>query len=249
MSGQTFKARVITTFSSKGRRPAQEDHLLIDREKGIFVVADGFGGALPGAAAAQVACESVRSFLFKEAGDLEATLPFILRTYFSLAGNVLFNSLIHANKNVLTLNKGKNVHEKGGASVIAGFLDGDLLALAHVGLCTGWMCRDGKLVELVHPRSFGRLVNPFQEIVPEEHRVPLISLGTAEDLEPEIVEHRVRPGDWIILNTDGIERGILHEMALIQQRKLGPEEASSAVQSLLNQKTYQDNASLALVVI
>jgi serine/threonine protein phosphatase PrpC len=111
------------------------------------------------------------------------------------------------------------------------------------------MLRDGKLIELVNPRSYGRLSNPFLAVVPEEHRVPLISLGTAEDLEPEIIESKVRRGDWIILNTDGIENDIFKEIALIQGKKLNSEEASAAVQNLLNQKSYQDNASLALVII
>src|SRR5690348_26492 len=108
--------RAVVTFMSKGVRAGQEDFLLVDKEKNIFVVADGFGGPVPGAEAAKAACEAVRSFLFKEAGDREATLPFVLRTYFSLAGNVLFNSLIHANKKLKDANRKKNVHEKGGAS-------------------------------------------------------------------------------------------------------------------------------------
>src|SRR4051812_39855735 len=85
------KFRSVSVYTAKGARPAQEDHALALQEKGIVVVADGFGGPMPGAAASKAACEGVRDFLVREAGDLEATLPFVLRSYFSLAGNVLFN--------------------------------------------------------------------------------------------------------------------------------------------------------------
>src|SRR3954465_8571806 len=127
--------RSVTVFQSTGTRPFQEDQVIAQRERGIFIVAAGFGGPVAGLAAAKTACEEVRNFLFKEAGDRDATLPFVLRRKFSLAGNVLFNALIHPNRKIANPNRKKNVNERGGASVVAGFLDGNLLALANVGAC------------------------------------------------------------------------------------------------------------------
>ena len=214
------------------------------QEKGIFVVADGFGGPGPGAQAAKAACEAVRGFLIKEAGDLESTLPFVLRSYFSLAGNVLFNALIHANRKVSALNKGKNVHERGGASVLAGYMDGDLLALANVGACSAWLLRGGTGAELVTPRTYGRLSNPFAVRLGgsgEERRVPpLMAVGVAEDLEPEIFEYRVRPGDWLLFHTDGIAAETRSRIAALQKEgAFARPQASEALISLLNQASYQ----------
>ena len=240
--------QAISTFTSKGRRPTQEDHLLVDREKGMFIIADGFGGQGPGQQAAKIACESVQHFLFKEAGDLEATLPFVLKNYFSLAGNVLFNSLIFANNKVNAFNKGKNIHEKGGASVLAGFIDGDLLALANVGVCSGWLFRDGKSIELVVPRSFGQLRNPFTIDSEMEYRVPLIAIGMYENLEPEIVEYRIRPGDWLVLNTDGIVSQVIEQIAVIQNKDQGLAGAAQEVGRYLNSIQFEDNASISLVI-
>jgi protein phosphatase len=244
----TVRIRAITTFSSKGTRPAQEDHVLSVQDKGIFVVADGFGGPGPGAQASKAACEAVRSFLIKEAGDREATLPFVLRSYFSLAGNVLFNALIHANRKVTLLNKGKNVHERGGASLLAGYMDGDLLALANVGGCSAWLLRGGTGAELVTPRTYGRLSNPFALELGEELRAPLMAVGMAEDLEPEIFEYRVRSGDWLLFHTDGIPAETRSRIAALQKEGLSPSRASEALVSLLNQAAYQDNAACSLVI-
>jgi PPM family protein phosphatase len=244
------KVRAITTFSSKGTRPAQEDHLLSVQEKGIFVVADGFGGPMPGASAAKAACEAVRGFLVKEAGDEDATMPFVLRSYFSLAGNVLFNALIHANRKVRALNRGKSVHERGGASVIAGYMDGDLLALANVGGCSAWLIREGLGVELVTPRTYGRLSDPFEAEQGgfEEGRVPLMSIGVAEDLEPEIFEYRVRPGDWLFFQTDGISADARSGIVALQKEGLAAPQASDALISLLNLSSFHDNAACSLVI-
>jgi PPM family protein phosphatase len=243
------------TFLNPGGRSVQEDFVLSNREKGIFVVADGFGGAQPGALASKTASEEVQRFLFKEAGDLDATLPFVLRSYFSLAGNVLFNALIHANRKVMALNKGKNVHEKGGSSVVAAFLDGDLLALANVGVCSASVIRDGRARELVTPRSYGRLVDPFgkKEEGPQID-APLMALGISEDLEPEIFEYRVRPGDWIILHTDGLTSDFMSELANLNRGSLPGVgiDALGADFGIEIQKTFElsvskDNAAATLI--
>jgi serine/threonine protein phosphatase PrpC len=246
-----MRLKAVSVFSSKGSRPAQEDHVLCVQDKGIFVIADGFGGPTPGAQAAKTACEAVRGFLFKEAGDREATLPFVLRSYFSLAGNVLFNALIHANHKVRGLNRGKGIHERGGASVLAGYMDGDLLALANVGGCTAWLLREGVGAELVTPRTYGRLCDPFAlDTQPDQGqlKVPLMAVGMSDDLEPEIFEYRVRSGDWLIFHTDGISALLRNQITAIQLEKPSTQQASERVVSLLNQSEYEDNASLSLVI-
>lgn len=240
--------RAVSTFTSQGARPAQEDHVLAAQEQGIFVVADGFGGPGPGVRAARAACEAVRGFLIKEAGDQDATLPFVLRSYFSLAGNVLFNALMHANAKLTQLNHGKGIHERGGASVIASYLDGDLLALANVGACSAWLARDGRAAELVIPKTYGRLANPFEASARPEAGSPLMALGTASDLEPEIIECRVRPGDWLLLHTDGIRPETRAELARLQAAGMGAEVAAEAAISLLNGVDYEDNAACSLVI-
>jgi serine/threonine protein phosphatase PrpC len=245
----SIRARAVTTFMSKGPCPAQEDHVLVDRDRGIFVVADGFGGPIPGAAAAKTACEAVRSFLFKEAGDLEATLPFELRTYFSLAGNVLFNSLIHANRKIAALNQGKDVHEKGGASVLAGFIDGDLLAIANVGVCSAWLVRNGQAVELVMPRSFGRLCDPFAQEKSTDWQIPLIALGMSSDLEPEIFEYKIKVGDWLIISSDGVGPEVQDRLRGLQNLGDDPQKSIKKATEILNQGKYQDNASISLVIL
>jgi protein phosphatase len=224
------------SFLNIGQRPIQEDAVLANQEKGIFVVADGFGGAGAGTLAAKTACAEIEKFLFKEAGDLEATLPFVLRSYFSLAGNVLFNALIHANRKIVELNKGKNIHEKGGASAIAAFLDGDLLAIANVGSCSASVVRDGKTQELVTPRSYGRLVDPFGD---SKVDAPLMALGMSEDLEPEIFEYRIKAGDVLIFHTDGVPS------ILIQS--LGGASFNTQARDILENASYHDNAAVAII--
>lgn len=249
--------QAVTIFSTQGNRPGLENHVLVDEDKGIFVLSDGLGGPGPGFEAAKISCEAVKGFLFKEAGDQDATFPFELRSYFSLAGNVLFNSLLHANQKVLSFNRGKSVHEKGGASVLAGYIDEGLLALANVGNCTAWLIREGRSIELVIPRSYGRLVNSFRADIPLDERVPLMTLGMSRDLEPEICEFRVYPGDWIFMHTEGLPSG-LHEQIFDVQRAQGGEGglvgditqwASQRVFELLNHGSFDSDLTASLIIL
>jgi serine/threonine protein phosphatase PrpC len=248
--GRNSASRIQATvqFSSQGSLNSQEDHVLSRQERGVFVVADGFGGTGPGAQAAKISCESVIGFLQKEAGDLEATLPFVLRSYYSLAGNVLFNALIHANRQVLRLNEQKNVHEKGGASVIAGFMDEDLLALAHVGACGAWLFRNGVGTELVTSRTYARLCDPFVKEVSDGTAVPLMALGISQDFEPEIVELRVKTSDWLLLQSDGINEGVRKGLGEIQRRNLPTAQAVEEIDKYLRHCRYIDNATAAITL-
>ena len=248
MRNSHLAAISVSTFVSKGSRPAQEDHILCDQEKNIFIVADGFGGPVPGSTASKMACEAVRTFLFKEAGDLEATLPFHLRSYFSLPGNVLFNAFIHANRKLTAHNKGKNVHECGGASVIAGFMDGDLLAIANAGVCTAWLYREGKAIELVAPRSYAKLCDPFLLEALAENQVPLMALGLVPDLEPEIFEVRLRSGDWVVFATDGVSPRVMSQISGIKQTNSTPKAVGSEFTEMLKKEEFKDNCALSLVI-
>ncbi|MBC7386617.1 MAG: protein phosphatase 2C domain-containing protein [Cryobacterium sp.] len=234
--------RSLTLFSTQGDHPLQEDFILAKKERGLFVIADGFGGGDAGGRASKVACESVLGFLEKEAGDHDATLPFVLRRYYSLAGNVLFNALIHANRKVFEHNVSKTANFRGGSSVLAAFLDEDLFALANIGGCSAWLMREGLATELVAPRTYARLVDPFSVDPRPDEAIPLMAMGMTEDLEPEVVEFRIRSGDWLLLQTDGVRAEIRDELQRLQLESpaFDPEE-------FLRARTFSDNSTFAFL--
>lgn len=256
MSVPVSSVRSTSVLLSAGTRGVQEDFVLSEAHKGFFVLADGFGGAQggPGMTASKTACECVRDFLVREARDRDATLPFVLRSYFSLAGNVLFNSIIHANRSLLKLNRGKSVHERGGASLIAGYLDGSLLAIANVGVCSARLYRGGEVRELVIPRSYRTFAEPFALSEANEFPdVPLMALGVAEDLEPEIFEYRLQPGDWLVFYSDGVSDHFLQEVGQFKATSENSSGKCAEVQNELKNRfeaqSFRDNASILLVIL
>ncbi len=190
-------------FQVQGQALTQEDYFELNPERGIFIIADGFGGAA-GKRASEIAVKSVREFLHQEAGDLDATLPFELRPYYSLAGNVLFNAISFANQKILQMNQGRAPLESGGASLSAGYLEGRLLALANVGSNRVHLKRGNQVKEVVSPKSLLRQVNPIDD-EGEGDEIPLMSFGTAKSLEPEITEIELREGDQVFFQTSGVK--------------------------------------------
>jgi len=255
VSKRKLLPQAVAMFSEKGARVCQEDTAYANQSRGVFVVADGFGGPHAGFGAAELACESVKHFLEKEAGDLDATLPFVLRSYYTLAGNVLFNALVLANRKLIRENRKKNIHEKGGASVVAGYIHGDELALANAGVCSVALIREGRIKELMVPRSYERFLNPMASSVDpnaplgrSDHAVPLMALGLSDDLEPEILECRIQKGDWVIFFSDGASPDVFENLAVLNKSGIAPKEGAEEAVNFLSLSKFDDNLSLILAI-
>ncbi|RYZ73315.1 MAG: hypothetical protein EOP09_02100 [Proteobacteria bacterium] len=120
-------------------------------------------------------------------------------------------------------------------------MDEDLMALANVGNCSVWLIRQGQAKELVTPRSYARLVDPFCEDPSIDRAIPLMAMGMSEDLEPEIIEFRVKKGDWLLLQTDGVTRearDVLRDLQL---------KGEHQIEGRLNELKFEENGTLALV--
>lgn len=231
--------RWVEGFQLQGGLPVQEDYFEINADRGIFILADGFGGST-GKIAAEIAVKAVRQFLEQEAGDLDATLPFELRPYYSLAGNVLFNAIAFANQKLIQFNRDKNWMNSGGASLIAGYLEGRLLAVANVGTCNLHLWRQGKSKEILVPRSLAKQVNPFADEIAEGAAIPLISLGTARQLEPEIVEIEIREGDQLCFQTAPVQAALRDQLFQLNSN----EGLSQIVDGLGSSGAVQANSSV-----
>ena len=233
-------------FSSQGARPLHEDAVVCDLEKQVFAVADGFGGGPAGIQAARLSCDSARAFLAREARDPDATMPFVLKQYYSLAGNVLFNAVLYANQQVQAWNSKRAVGARGGASLTAAFLDGQALAIAQVGGTRAYLLRQGHLEALTEPRSYSSFCDPADR---EGGRrdAPLMAIGVTADVEPEIREYRVESGDWIVLCTDGIAESRIAEFGarIREATEATHSEAllGAMVEDFWRSQLYADNAS------
>src|SRR5262249_27764866 len=116
------------------------------------------------------------------------------------------------------------------------------------------MFRAGRVAELVLPRSYARLRNPTGEPSADgvdDLKAPLMAVGVSDDLEPEIFEYQIQPGDWLLLHTDGLGADVRAKLLALHQetpREAPEETVAQDAQRILAESEFGENASIALIV-
>lgn len=161
-------------------RSRNEDDLLVSRERGLFVVADGLGGHPAGDVASRMAVATLDEL----DGDALANDP----------ATQLEDALHEAHAAISEAGQ-RNPEQQGmGTTAVAAWTDGQRMVLASVGDSRAYRLRDGALQQVttddVWEAAFGRTLTQ--------------ALGGSEQITPEIVELDLDPGDRILLCTDGL---------------------------------------------
>lgn len=237
-------------------RPLNEDAYLTVPERQLFGVADGFGGNGVGDVAAKKSLELVKHFVEYGLGDSEVTLPFVYRSYYTAGANLVFNAFLHSNQQLYTENKKRHINGRGGASVMFAFFEGRHMTLANAGLCSAHLIRRGRVQSLVKPRSYNALKGTFQGSWNTKWAFPLMAMGLAPDLEPEIVELKVEKGDVIILATDGVYPRLTEEdfsecFSILKSKDsldLAIQQENQRLMDLAKHKGNTDNQALISLV-
>ena len=228
----------------QGRRQAMEDFVLVDNQRGVFAVADGFGGKGLGNQAAKIACDATAEFLKREGGDEDATLPFEMRKYYSLTANILLNAVLHASRRVF---QSKRV---AGCSLVSAYVEFNHCAIASIGTCSATLVREGKSQRIVVPQSYGRFLDPTNESWvsgADGMDAPMMALGVQEDIEPQLVEFRLHPGDLLVLHSDGFSVDLQDQAIQAWVSQDTATERFGALKELLESADFEDNSSILLI--
>ena len=157
----------------------------------VMVVADGVGGNVGGAVAAALAAESVSRATVED--DLAAAVA---------AANTRLADAVAADPQLAGM----------ATTLTAVALTGTELTVAHVGDSRAYLFRDGRLRQLTHDQTLVQSLVDAGVIDAEQARThPLRSVvlgalhGRDDDLAHlEVGRHEVRPGDRILLCSDGL---------------------------------------------
>ncbi len=184
-------------FTSPGREDRRnEDAVLGEVDLGLFAVADGVGRTVHAAEAARTALAGLR------AGLLGGAAPPPGDTAWDKAR--LIAGVQEAHRRVRTL-----AEERGGsaaATLLAAWVVRGWVTFAHVGDGAAWLWRE-TVLERVCGADPGDLATAT--VVRDRlHRAEaglLQAIGVDDrPVVPRIVERRWRPGDWLLLATDGV---------------------------------------------
>ena len=233
----------IAYASDVGRvREDNEDSVLTDALP-LVAVADGMGGHEGGEVASQLALEQLKAWKDRlSAGDDPSGQ---LREAFTDAHRAVFDKG-RAEQNLAGM----------GTTLTAGWIDGDKMTLAHVGDSRAYLLRGGKLRQLTQDQTVaqewvrrGRLSEDEAATSPHRH-ILLQAIGAdTDDLDIEMGSVRLRPGDRILLASDGLY-GMVHDADEIRDllvSNVDPDEACRALVEAANRAGGEDNISVVIV--
>src|SRR5947209_12375378 len=176
-----------------GRQRRENEDSAIARAP-MFVVADGMGGARAGEVASEIAIESFQDGL-PESGSPEQELAERVR---------------EANRAIYDRASQEPELQGMGTTLTAAYLDDANLAVAHVGDSRAYLFRDGELRRLTQDHSLvdelvrrGKLTEAQAAEHPQRSIITR-ALGPEPTVEVDTWTYPVRPGDVLLLCSDGL---------------------------------------------
>ncbi|HEY7188056.1 MAG TPA: protein phosphatase 2C domain-containing protein [Vicinamibacterales bacterium] len=184
--------------SHPGRRPTNEDSMLVDSGRGLFIVADGMGGHNAGEVASELAVRTIGEFL----GDVGAD------------GRIHLDQAIKAaNEEILATAAGQSDYAGMGTTVVAALFTNEHAYFANVGDSRAYVWRSGGLTRLTRDDSWlsaameGAGEASAIEHHPMKHVLTKV-VGLRPELQPIVAEFEFRIGDVLLLCTDGVHGAV-----------------------------------------
>ena len=221
------------------KRKINEDSILAETERGLWVVADGMGGHDAGEVASAMVTDALRC------------LPMALNID-ALTDNAV-ETIRSVNRELIDLARSSERKQTIGTTVVG-------IAIAEASFRCFWMgdsraylLRDGEISRLSHDHSLVQNLVDAGMIKPEEaeahENANLITraVGVAETAEVDVVSGDARPGDLFLLASDGLTRVVPDdEIAAELQRSSLAQAADNLIETVLA-RGAPDNVSLIAV--
>jgi serine/threonine protein phosphatase PrpC len=188
-------------------RASNEDAYAVEPELGLFLVADGMGGAQAGERASAIAVETIVQRI-RQAGA--ARTP-----------ESLVEAIQLANRNVLEQAAAYPEYEGMGTTVVAVLLDPPSGHVASVGDSRLYLYREAQLERVTSDQTWvnevGRRLGLTEEQIQVHpfRNVLTMAVGAREKIEVRQYKLELRPGDLLLLCSDGLH-GVIEEQGLAE---------------------------------
>ncbi|MEO8700022.1 MAG: Stp1/IreP family PP2C-type Ser/Thr phosphatase [Kofleriaceae bacterium] len=179
-------------------RTTNEDSMIVDPMRGLYVVLDGMGGANAGDVASQMARDAIRDFVIQRRG----TLP---------PRQLLEGAIQTASASVFAASQSNRERHGMGTTVVACLVvDPKHVIVAHVGDSRGYLLRNGRLQALTRDHTIVEELVDRGLLTPDEaerhpyKNVLSRNLGARPECRIDVIELELKPGDRVLLCSDGL---------------------------------------------
>jgi len=250
-----MRLRVGAATDTGRVRPLNEDAYASRVEQGLFVVCDGMGGAQSGEVASGLAVQSVMDSLGGTAPDpagSDAAPP----AGYRLQTIRLADAVRLANRRVYD-HAQQNVCDAGmGTTLIGAWVADGIVSLAHVGDSRAYLWRDGGIEPLTQDHSLvdaqvrAGLLTREESLQSAQQNVLLRSLGLEPEVDVDVDEVPLRPGDYLLLCSDGLTR-MMPDPALAEviSRVRDPQRICDELIETANRNGGVDNITAVVVEV
>lgn len=242
------------------RRKSNEDSFAISEDGALFVVADGMGGHAAGEVASRLAVESIERHISGTDPRKEPTLPASFRSpggdeaVLPAPARRVLNAIRLANQEIVRSVRKDSSMRGMGTTVVIAYVHGSRAYIGSVGDSRAYLVRDRSLRQLTSDHTLvneqvraGALSSQEARHHPARN-ILTRAVGSQEDVEADLVEMDLRPGDTVLLCSDGLTT--MAEDADILKTVLAhpddPETACRALVDLANERGGDDNVTVVL---
>jgi len=242
--------------SDVGRvRTNNEDAFRIVEAQNLFILSDGMGGEAHGEVASAMAVDTIAKYCAEpsEAKDEGVTLHGSALESWGPQTKKLQNAVFQANFAIYQSAQEHPEQRGMGATLTAGWVNGNKLSLAHVGDSRAYLLRAGSLQQLSSDHSLVAeqvrrgILTPQQAEESDMQSVLLRALGAHPEVDVDVEEIDLIPRDVLLFCSDGLTRMVTEpEIAGTLQAETDPVAAAQKLVDLANERGGLDNVTVVV---
>jgi len=203
------KLEIVNQSDVGRKRPHNEDSTITDGRNGLVILADGMGGYKAGEVASALA---VTNILYGVTQGLKKIKKGQTdeNTGFCNESLVIRESVVQTNADIYNTAKEDPQCQGMGTTIVVGLFHNNILSIAHVGDSRLYLLRNNYLQQVTKDHSLiQELIDRGLYTSEEAHantpkNLVTRAMGIEANVEVDLVEERVLPGDIYLLCSDGL---------------------------------------------
>jgi len=238
---------VSAGYTHRGKRPNNEDSFAADDRHGIYIVADGMGGARGGDMASRLLAAEVMEYVSSRFDRDENA---------ETESGLVAEAIRYANGHINEIALRGEVHAGMGTTAVVCIVRGGTLYAGWVGDSRAYFLRGGKIKRLTKDHSYvqslldsGLITEEEAREHPERHVITR-AVGVESDVAVDLVSISLREGDMVILCSDGVH-GVLDDRLMENILKVTRDftEKSRTLVERAIEKGGDDNATALVIAV
>ncbi len=192
-------------------RSLNEDNILVDEEKQIFLLADGMGGHNAGEEASEIAVNTMWNELkSRTADEIKETIEALEKADTPPLLGILEQAVLKTNKEIWKQAQSNSNKSGMGTTLVASIVQDEFAFFAFVGDSRAYLISERMIQQISEDHSLVAQLVKSNAITAEEAKthpyknVIIRSLGSNTEIKPDLLCLAMQPDDVYLLCSDGL---------------------------------------------